>query len=301
MFISPASNHLNPVQEEMSFSCPAEEMEGTAGVLGKSSSQLFVDLYKAGSRREGNYLVSPYSIFSGLSLLHLGANGSTLDSLNSLLHLNESNNVHEEARSLLDIFNSLTITTNNSFTFLSSNNVFLDESVSVKDSYAEKVKCFYESNVTSLQMRRNPEESAEEINRWVEERTRGKIQKLVQSSSLRNAQAVLVNSLYFKAPWALPFKYTRKANFSQESGEVMEVDMMLLEGRLSTGLVDGVRVVQLDYNTCLKCDHSDMAMFIFVPEDGVSLGEAEEIVMKSKVGESSISFKYHSNPSSTIP
>jgi len=267
----------------MSFSCPAEEMEEPAGVLGKSSSQLFVDLYKAGSGREGNYLVSPYSIFSGLSLLHLGANGSTLDSLNSLLHLNESNNVHEEARSLLDIFNSLTIATNSSFTFLSSNNVFLDESVSVKASYAEKVKCFYESKVTRLQMRGNPEESAEEINRWVEERTRGKIQKLVQSSSLRNAQAVLVNSLYFKAPWALPFKYTRKANFSQESGEVMEVDMMLLEGRLSTGLVDGVRVVQLDYNTCLKCDHSDMAMFIFVPEDGVSLGEAEEIVMKSKV------------------
>ena len=61
---------------------------------------------------------------------------------------------------------------------------------------------------------------------------------------------------------------------------------MLLEGRLSTGLVDGVRVVQLDYNTCLDCDHSDMAMFVFVPDDGVSLGEAEEVVMKSKVKES---------------
>ena len=80
--------------------------------------------------------------------------------------------------------------------------------------------------------------------------------------------------------------YTRKANFSQESGRVMEVDMMLLEGRLSTGLVEGVRVVQLDYNTCLECDHSDMAMFIFVPEVGVSLEEAEEVVMKAKVRES---------------
>ena len=76
------------------------------------------------------------------------------------------------------------------------------------------------------------------------------------------------------------------ANFSQESGEVMEVDMMLLEGRLSTGLVEGVRVVQLDYNTCLECDHSDMAMFIFVPEVGVSLEEAEEVVMKAEVRES---------------
>ena len=259
-------------------------MEETVGVLGNSSNQLFVDLYKAGRAREGNYLVSPYSIFTGLSLLHLGANGSTLDSLSSLLHLNENNKVHEEARSLLNIFNSLTIATNSSFTFVSANNVFLDESISVKASYESRVACFYESNVTSLQMRRKPEESAEKINSWIEEKTRGKIQKLVQPSSLKNAQAVLVNSLYFKAPWALPFKYTRKANFSQESGEVMEVDMMLLEGRVPTGLVDGVRVVQLDYNTCLECDHSDMAMFIFVPEDGVSLGEAEEIVMKPKVG-----------------
>jgi len=272
----------------MSFSCPAKEIVGekTVEVLGKSSNQLFVDLYKVGvaRRKEGNYLVSPFSIFSGLSLLHLGANGSTLDSLNSILHLDDvKNNVHDEARSLLDTFNRLTVTTNSSFTFVSANNVFLDETVSVKTDYKAKVKCFYESNVTRLQMRRKPEEGAEEINRWIEEITRGKIQKLVQSSSLRNAQAVLVNSLYFKAPWVLPFKYTRKANFSQESGEVMEVDMMLLEGRLSTGLVDGVRVVQLDYNTCLDCDHSDMAMFVFVPDDGVSLGEAEEVVMKSKV------------------
>ena len=265
-------------------------MVESVGVLGKSSNQLFIDLYKAGGargrRRKGNYLVSPYSIFSGLSLLHLGANGSTLDSLSSLLHLNESNKVvHKQARSLLNIFNSLTIATNSSFTFVSANNVFLDESVSVNPNYESRVKCFYESNVTSLQMMRKPEESADEINRWIEERTRGKIQKLVQSSSLANAQAVLVNSLYFKAPWRLPFKsYTRKANFSQESGEVMEVDMMLLEGSLPTTLVDGkVRVVQLDYNTCLECDHSDMAMFIFVPEDGVSLEDAEDVVMKPKV------------------
>ena len=270
----------------MSFSCPAEEMVESVSVLGKSSNQLFIDLYKAGgaSRRGGNYLVSPYSIFSGLSLLHLGANGSTLDSLSSLLHLNESQVVHNQARSLLNIFNSLTIATNGSFTFVSANNVFLDESVSVNANYESRVKCFYESNVTSLQMMRRPEESADEINRWIEEKTQGKIQKLVQSSSLANAQAVLVNSLYFKAPWALPFKsYTRKANFSQESGQVMEVDMMLLEGSLPTALLDGVRVVQLDYNTCVECDHSDMAMFVFVPEDGVSLEEAEDVVMKSKV------------------
>jgi len=275
----------------MSFSCPAEEMVESVGVLGKSSNQLFIDLYKSGGargrRRKGNYLVSPYSIFSGLSLLHLGANGSTLSSLSTLLHLNNQSNkvVHKQARSLLNIFNSLTIATNSSFTFVSANNVFLDESVSVNLNYEARVKCFYESNVTSLQMMRKPEESAEEINRWIEDRTQGKIQKLIQSSSLANAQAVLVNSLYFKAPWALPFKsYTRKANFSQESGGVMEVDMMLLEGSLPTTLVDGkVRVVQLDYNTCLECDHSDMAMFVFVPEDGVSLEEAEEVVMKSKV------------------
>merc|ERR1719219_2455504 len=98
------------------------------------------------------------------------------------------NNVHEEARSLLNIFNTLTIATNSSFTFVSANNVFLDESVSVKSNYESKVNCFYESNVTSLQMRSKPVESADEINSWIEEKTHGKIQKLVQSSSLKNAQ-----------------------------------------------------------------------------------------------------------------
>ena len=270
----------------MLFTCPTEQTGESGGVLGKSSNQLFVDLYKAADRK-GNYLASPFSIFNGLSLLHLGAQGSTLASLSFLLHLtqNQSQLVHNEARSLLNVFNSLTKATNSSFTFVSANNVFFDESVSVNAKYEEQVKCFYESNVTQLQMQRKPTESADEINNWVEKRTRGKIQKLVQSGSLQNAQAVLVNSLYFKAPWVLPFKYTRKANFSQESGKVMEVDMMVLEGWLPTALLDGVRVVQLDYKTCTDCDHSDMAMFVFVPEEGVSVGAAEEMVMKSKVWE----------------
>merc|ERR1711963_791752 len=167
---------------------------------------------------------------------------------------------------------------------VSANNVFLDESVPVKKDYEERVRCFYGSNVTSLSMRRSPDESADQINAWVEQRTRGKIQKLIQSSSLENSQAVLVNTLYFKAPWVLPFKYyTRKANFTTESGNAMEVDMMLLEGRLPTGLVQGVRVIQLDYKTCLDCSNSDMAMFVFVPEEGVSLEQAERVVMDSEV------------------
>ena len=269
------------------FSCPVapSDVIKSAGILGESSSQLFVDLYKS-EKKAGNYLVSPFSIQSGLSLLLLGAKDSTSSSLSNLLHINESKAklVHKEAKNLLDNFNRLTNATNSSFAFVSANNVFLDESVTVKSEYEERVKCFYGSNVTKLSMRRSPEESADQINAWVEQRTRGKIQKLIQSSSLRNSQAVLVNTLYFKAPWVLPFKYyTRKANFTMESGNAMEVDMMLLEGRLPTGLVQGVRVIQLDYKTCVDCPNSNMAMFVFVPEDGVSLEQAERVVMNSEV------------------
>jgi len=159
--------------------------------LGESSSRLFVDLYKS-EKKAGNYLVSPFSIQSGLSLLLLGAKDSTSSSLSSLLHINESKAklVHKEAKNLLDNFNRLTNATNSSFAFVSANNVFLDESVTVKSEYEERVRCFYGSNVTKLSMRRSPDESADQINAWVEQRTRGKIQKLIQSSSLRNSQAV---------------------------------------------------------------------------------------------------------------
>merc|ERR1711902_264625 len=274
-------------EEQTLFSCPVapSDVIKSGRILGESSSQLFVDLYKS-EKKAGNYLVSPFSIQSGLSLLLLGAKDSTSSSLSSLLHINESKAklVHKEAKNMPDNFNRLINATNRSFVFVSANNVFLDENVPVKKDYEEKVKCFYGSNVTSLSMRRSPDESADQINAWVEQRTRGKIQKLIQSSSLENSQAVLVNTLYFKAPWVLPFKYyTRKANFTMESGNAMEVDMMLLEGRLPTGLIQGVRVIQLDYKTCVDCPNSDMAMFVFVPEDSVSLEQAERVVMDSEV------------------
>ena len=70
-------------------------------------------------------------------------------------------------------------------------------------------------------------------------------------------QAVLVNSLYFTAPWARPFSpySTSRQDFFTPDGATVAVDMMAVEGHFSYGRMEGVgEVVEMVYDTCQGCD-----------------------------------------------
>ena len=88
------------------------------------------------------------------------------------------------------------------------------------------------------------------INRWVEDKTRQKIQDLIPSGALHEyTRLVLVNAVYFKGKWVLQFSktFTEEQPFHLETGGTVQVPLMhqqksfrYLEGR-------GYQAVDLDY------------------------------------------------------
>jgi len=272
------------------FVCPEELNDGVASSwVGEASNGLFADLYSV-TRKEGggNFLVSPYSILTGLSMVLLGARGATAQAYSTLLHLDQvhggkeqENKVHSRARQVLHLLTNLTRQSEGRLTVTSANHLFLDERLAVRREYQDSMQCFYHSNVTRLGLRNSPAESAATINSWIEDKTKGKIKQLVDSDSVNGADLVLVNSVYFKASWEVPFKRsTSKGKFLQESGSTVEVDMMVMEGRVTTGSLGPAQVVRLPYKTCPTCSNSDMAMFLFVPRENFTLAEVEQAVLK---------------------
>ena len=88
-------------------------------------------------RGEGNIIISPFSIFTGLSLLHLGTAGETRDSFQSALHFpaGQHDIVHQDARKIVNNLEKLSRDADQTFILQTSNAAFLDTDFTITENY----------------------------------------------------------------------------------------------------------------------------------------------------------------------
>jgi len=273
------------------FECDDKEQGDDLKKFSAANTEFFLSLYKS-LKSEGNVLLSPYSIFSGLSLLQLATVGQTRTQYQQVLNYGKENSsvIHQQARAVLQSLDRLSRVSNETFILRSANSIFLDSSLLVKQSYMSKAQCYYKAGVTTLPLQSDPQGSADKMNVWVSNKTNNRITDLVSAGSLgRDTVAVLVNTVFFKAPWRLPFnKFSTKADvlFTKHDTTKVKVDMMALEKYLSFArLQSGGMMVELDYDTCKDCDEksSEMAMYVFIPDKGVDWEVFEQEVLQADI------------------
>jgi serpin B len=105
------------------------------------------------------------------------------------------------------------------------------------------------------------------INQWIAQRTEGKIERALDSLP-QDDIAVLLNAIYFKAPWAEPFNpastyttdFLRGYNDDLEKIEI-EVKMMDGDGDHVTASGPGYRAARLPYKTAA------LAMIVVLPDE----------------------------------
>jgi len=106
-----------------------------------------------------------------------------------------------------------------------------------------------------------------EVNGWVERKTEGKIEKILDQLD-PNAAAVILNAAYFKAAWAMTFAKhaTRSEAFNLSPGQQVEVPMMHNVAAYSVAARAGYRAVRLPYSI------RAIGMVVVVPDavDGLS-------------------------------
>jgi len=287
---SPRLATPEPVTNDEVFTCDNERGQDFQQ-LARANTNFFIDLYKS-IKGPDNVLISPYSIFSGLSLLQLATKGDTKAQYEEVLQYGKENPgaIHHQARDILHSLERLSKVSNETFILNSANNIFIDSSFAVKPSYQSKAECYYRAGVSTLPLQSEPQDSADKMNVWISNKTNDRIKDLITAGSLGgNTQAVLVNTVYFKAPWLLPFnKFSTQADtvFTRQDGREVRVDMMALEKHLSYAKLEaGGIVIELDYDTCKDCDEesSEMAMYVFVPDKEVDWEVFEEGILKEDI------------------
>ncbi|XP_066043036.1 serpin B6-like [Chamaea fasciata] len=172
-----------------------------------------------------NVFFSPFSISSALSMVLLGARGSTEAQISKVLSLKSAQDAHNEYQSLLSDIND----PNTKYILRTANRLYGEKTFEFLASFLESSQKSYHAGLEQMDFVHAWEDCRKQINGWVEERTEGKIQNLLAEGILNSlTRLVLVNAIYFKGHWEKPFKKqsTRERPFHINKNETRPVQMM---------------------------------------------------------------------------
>ncbi|KFQ07211.1 Alpha-1-antiproteinase 2, partial [Leptosomus discolor] len=166
--------------------------------LAPSNADFAFSFYRlvASEATDKNIFFSPVSISASFAMLALGAKSATLTQILEGLAFNlkkiQEQEIHEGFCQLLQVLNH----TDSELQLSLGNALFIEETLKPLQQFLGDVKRFYESEVFSTDFN-NSSGAENQINSYIEEKTHGKIVKLVENLDPLTA-IVLVNYVFFK-------------------------------------------------------------------------------------------------------
>lgn len=201
-------------------------------------------LSAAAEKKEGNLMVSPASVHLALAMAANGAEGSTKSAMLNLL-AGRGITLDRLNRAMRD-WSSGVSRTGNRTTLGIANSIWFDKDYMPSRAFLERNARFYGAAARRIDFRDKGAPGI--VNDWVKAATRGTIEKILESIR-RDEVLFLVNAVYFKSDWQVPFdkSETRREVFHAPGGDV-ETDFMHRTGRMNflSGL--GATGVALPYD-----------------------------------------------------
>ena len=180
-----------------------------------------VRLFQANVRSGENVLVSPLSVLYALSMTANGADGDTLDQMETVMGL-PSETLNVWMHTYLHQFSE------NDGLYLANAIWFKDDpALTPQADFLQTNANYYGADIYKAPF--NPA-TCEDINRWIEDNTNGMIPEALDEIH-DDAVMYLLNALAFDAKWEEKYKekQLRDWTFTTESGEEQLVQMMLSE------------------------------------------------------------------------
>jgi serpin B len=218
-------------------------------------------------RPKQNVFISPLSIFMALAMTESGAGGATRDAMRQALSVPpglSDDQLRGSASALMKVLQA-----ERGAELLIANGLWSDSSMPMSQDFVKRCNTFYQADVTSLDFQKPA--AANEIEKWVKEKTHGKISGLISPDALLNTRALLTNAVYFHGKWAhqFPKNETAPQSFHLATGGVKKVQMMhqdSLAGAYRQG--DGFEAAALDYR------ESHIRLYAILPSKGSSPEQA---------------------------
>ncbi len=225
--------------------------------------QLFSEILKQDKGK--NVFISPSSIAFALSMTYNGANGETRQAMAKALALNgmsvaDLNRANADLKTLLE-------NPDETVQLAIANSLWARQDVRFKPDFVQRNQQFYGAEVTNLDF--GDRKSPTVINQWVSDKTRGKINEIVDSLD-PNDILFLINAIYFKGDWTQPFdkQRTTEKPFYRADGTQKQHPLMAQRGDYRYLETPDFQAVSLPYGKSRR-----LSMYIFLPQKSTQLAD----------------------------
>ncbi len=223
-----------------------------------------LDLYQKLKGQPGNLFFSPYSISASLAMTYAGARGQTEAQMAKVLHFNLGQTnlpvAFGELAARMDRIERW-----NRITIKTANSLWCQRDYEFTSAFLNLVHKFYRAEARQVDFGHSPQAAVNEINGWVEGRTKGNIKDVVAPGQFTGmTRLVLCNAIYFKGKWQHQFKVsdTKPAPFHVTTIETVTVPMMYQKEHFKMILTDddSAELLELPYSG------TDLSMIILLPQ-----------------------------------
>jgi serpin B len=257
-----------------------------------------------------NVFISPLSIFTALSMTNNGADGNLRKDLSKVLYI--ENFDIEVVNSEIKNMKSILEDKERNIELLIANSIWQADNFPIKESFITIMKTFYNAFVTTVAF--GEPETAQVINKWISDNTKGLIKDMVDETSYDDIM-YLVNAIYFFGNWIREFdpKNTKDEPFYLLDGKSVNTPMMKEYDtylyykdknfhaiRLSYGKIEE-KLDEIEFYNKLFSTDEFVSMYLFVPYETDGIYEMIDSLNHDKLNEIFNNFYPKSDIDLSIP
>ena len=209
---------------------------------------------------EGNVFISPISISTALSMTHQGALGDTREEMGRVLGYGKIDD--ESLRESYKEFLKYLMAMDKDIELNIANSIWYREGEPIEETFLKVNQEVFNALVEELDF--SNEGTVDKINDWIEDATDGKIEDMLEGPIPGNVIMYLINAIYFKGDWTVPFEEEQSFEtiFASASGEAEDIMMMRRKGSVAYGEGVDYKSVRLPYG-----ESENTAMYVILPKD----------------------------------
>jgi serpin B len=225
---------------------------------------LYQNLTVDKTSKDQNIFLSPYSISTALAMTYIGSRSNTQKQMAAVLHIHMPDAQLEAGYSSL--LAQTQATPAKHYKLDVANALWGEKDYHFEAAFTTALSKYFEGGFNAVDFVHNREASRLKINKWVEDKTAGKIKDLLHAGDIDNlTRLILTNAIYFKGDWASKFEKaaTRSAPFLVHPDKIVNVAMMEQEGDFPFVEDGSLKMIELPYAG------NDLSMIVMVPEKDV--------------------------------
>ena len=212
-----------------------------------------------------NLMISSLSVSQALGMTRNGARGTTRDEMTVMMGFSVDND--EELNESNKTIRQALLKADNMVETIIANSIWYRNTFTVGQEFVDVNKKYYDAEVEGLDFT-DVGGSKKTINKWVEDKTKGKIKTIVDKINPYDVM-FLINAVYFKGKWKWRFKKedTVDQPFHFADGHTGNVKMMSRETDLEYFDAGNCSGIALPYG------NGHFRMIVILPDENVSLKE----------------------------